>query len=195
MWVNLVRMVVIPLVVAAVIGGVAGLGSAGRLGRLGARSILFFLATGLAGILCGLALARLALPLVPLSPEVTTALRGAAAASAGDVGQSVQRLPGFARFLTDLVPTNPVAAAADGALLPVIAFSVLFGAAAAGLPDGKRRTLTDLAEAVVAAIIRLIGWFMIMAPVGVACLAAPVAARLGWGMMASLGACRRETGG
>lgn len=187
MWVNLVRMVVIPLVVAAVISGVAGLGGAGRLGRLGARSILFFLATGLAGILCGLALARLALPLVPLSPEVTAALLAAAAASAGDVGQSVQRLPGFAQFLTDLVPTNPVEAAANGALLPVIVFSVLFGAAAAGLPDGKRRTLTDLAEAVVAAIIRLIGWFMIVAPVGVACLAAPIAARLGWGMMASLG--------
>jgi len=86
-WVNLVRMVVIPLVVAAVIGGVAGFGNASRLGRLGVRAIVFFLATGLVAIVMGFALARLALPLAPLSAEATAALRGAAAAGAADVGR------------------------------------------------------------------------------------------------------------
>ena len=186
-WVNLIRMVVIPLVVAAVISGVAGLGGASRLGRLGVRSILFFLGVGLLGILTGLALARVALPLAPLSAEATATLRVAATAGAGDVGQSVQRLPGFAQFFIDLVPANPVRAAADGALLPVIVCAVLFGAAAAGLADAHRLAITGLTDAAVAAIIRLIGWFMVVAPLGVACLAAPVAARLGWEMLASFG--------
>jgi proton glutamate symport protein len=187
LWVNLIRMVVIPLVMGAVIGGVAGFGDPKRLGRLGVRAILFFLATGAVGIAMGLALARLALPLAPPSPEAVAALRDAAAAGAGEVGRSVQRLPGLTQFLTDLVPANPVKAAADGALLPVIVFSVLFGLATAHLDEGRRQTITGLADAVVAAMVKLVGWFMVAAPLGVACLAAPVAARLGWGMLASFG--------
>lgn len=188
LWVNLIRMVVIPLVVGAVVGGVAGIGDAERLGRLGVRTILLFLALGLTGIVMGLALARLALPLAPLSAEATAALRGAAAAGAAEVGRSVQQVPGFLQFVTGLVPANPVKAAADGALLPVILFSVLFGLAVAHLDQARRAAITGLADAVVAALVKLIGWFMVLAPVGVACLAAPIAARLGWTMLANLGA-------
>jgi Na+/H+-dicarboxylate symporter len=186
-WVNLIRMVVIPLVVGAVVGGVAGFGDAGRLGRLGVRTVALFLALGFAGIVMGLVLARLVLPLAPLSAGATAALRGAAAAGAADVGRSVQQVPGLTQFLTGLVPANPIRAAADGALLPVILFSVLFGLAVAHLDEGKRAAITGLADAVVAAVVKMVGWFMVLAPLGVACLAAPVAARLGWGMLASLG--------
>jgi len=188
LWVNLIRMVVIPLVVGAVVGGVAGFGDAGRLGRLGVRTVALFLALGSAGILMGLALARLVLPFAPLSAEATATLRGAAAAGAAEVGRSVQQVPGFAQFLTGLVPANPVKAAADGALLPVILFSVLFGLAVARLDERRRQAITGLADAVVAAVVKMIGWFMVLAPLGVACLAAPVAARLGWEMLANLGA-------
>ena len=151
------------------------------------RAILFFLVTGAAGIAMGLLLARVALPLAPPSQEAVAALRDAAPAGAADLGQSVRRLPGFTRFLTDLVPANPAKAAADGALLPIIVFSVLLGLAAAHLDDRHRQVITGLADAVVAAMVRLVGWFMVVAPLGVACLAAPVAARLGWGMLASFG--------
>lgn len=188
LWVDLIRMVVIPLVVGAVVGGVAGFGDAGRLGRLGVRTVALFLALGLAGIVLGLALARLALPLAPLSAGAATALRAAATAGAADVGRSVQQVPGFGQFLTGLVPANPVKAAADGALLPLILFSVLFGLAVARLDERRRTAITALADAVVAATVKMIGWFMVLAPLGVACLAAPVAARLGWGMLTELGA-------
>ena len=186
LWVDLIRMVVIPLVAGAVVSSVAGLGQTGRLGRLGVRAILFFLGTGAVGILLGLGLAALLLPLAPLSPEATTSLQAAAAAGAADVGRSVQQLPGFAQFLVGLVPANPVRAAADGALLPVIIFCVLFGLAVGRLDERRRRGITDLADAVVAALVRMIGWFMVAAPLGVACLAAPVAARVGWRTLASL---------
>lgn len=188
LWVNLIRMVVIPLVVAAVVGGVAGFGDASRLGRLGLRTVSLFLALGAAGILMGLALARLALPLAPLPTEATATLRGAAVAGAAQVGASAQQVPGVFQFLTGLVPANPVKAAADGALLPVIVFSVLFGLAVAHLDERRRSAVTGLTDAVVAAVVKMIGWFMVLAPLGVACLVAPVAARLGWGMLANLGA-------
>jgi Na+/H+-dicarboxylate symporter len=187
LWVNLIRMVVIPLVVAAVVAGVAGLGGAARLGRLGMRSLAVFLGLGLLGVLFGLALGLFVLPLAPLSADATAALRAAATSGGGGIAATAGRLPGVGQFLVDLVPTNPLRAATDGALLPVIVFSVLFGAATAGLPDEKRAAITDLADAVMAAMIRLIGWFMVVAPIGVACLVAPVAARLGLEMVARLG--------
>ena len=181
-------MVVIPLVMAAVIGSVAGLGDAGRLGRLGGRALLIFLGTAVVGIVGGLALAAAVLPLAPLSAEATAALRSAATSHAADLGAPGQNFPGFIQFVTSIVPANPVKAAADGALLPVLTFSVLFGLAVAQVDAARRATLTDLADAIAAAIVKLIDWFMVVAPLGVACLAAPVAARLGWGMLASLGA-------
>ena len=186
-WVNLIRMVVLPLVMGAVVAGVAGLGDPRRLGRLGGKAIAFFLGTGLVGIVIGLLLAAFALPLAPLSPEATRLLRDAATAGAADLGSTVQRSPGFTQFLTGLVPANPFRAAADGALLPVLVFSVLFGLAVAHLDEDRRRTIIGLADAVVAAVVKLVDWFMVLAPLGVACLAAPVAARLGWDVLASFG--------
>jgi proton glutamate symport protein len=187
-WVNLIRMVVIPLVMAAVIGSVAGLGDAGRLGRLGGRALLIFLGTGLVGILGGLALASVALPLAPISADATAALRSAAATQSAGLAAPGQTPPGFVQFLTGIVPANPVKAAADGALLPILAFSVLFGLAVARLDASRRATLVGLADAIAATVFKLLEWFMALAPLGVACLAAPVAARLGWGTLASLGA-------
>ena len=181
-------MVVIPLVMAAVIGSVAGLGDAGRLGRLGGRALLIFLGTGIVGIVGGLALASAVLPLAPLSADAAAVLRSAATTRSADLGAPGQSFPGMVQFLTSIVPSNPVKAAADGALLPVLAFSVLFGLAVSRLDQARRATIMELADAVSAAVVKLIEWFMVVAPLGVACLVAPVAARLGWGMLASLGA-------
>jgi Na+/H+-dicarboxylate symporter len=186
-WINLIRMTVIPLVVAALVSGVASIGDARRLGRLGVRTLAFYCGTLIIGALVGLLLALLILPLAPIPAEVAGSLRGAAAAGAQEIAQQAHQVRGFRQFLLDLVPTNPVQAAAEGALLPVIVFSVLFGAGVAGLDERARQAVLGLADAVAAALIRLVGWIMVLAPLGVACLAAPVAARFGWAMLASLG--------
>lgn len=185
LWINLIRMAVIPLVVAALISGVLGLGGIRRLGRLGVRTLAFFWGTTLVAIAFGLVLSLIMMPLVSLPAETVVALRAAAASAAGQVAQLPQT-PGVVQFFVDLVPVNPIKAAADGALLPVIVASVLFGAAAASLDDARRSLIGSLADAVLAALLRLIGWFMAVAPIGVFCLAAPVTARFGWGMLGSL---------
>lgn len=185
-WINLIRMVVIPLVVAAIVSGVASLGDVRRLGRVGVRTLAFAFGTLLLAALLGLVLARLIVPLAPVSEEVAASLRGAAAASAADVTQQVQRIQGFRQFLIELVPANPVKAAADSALLPVIVFSVLFGAAAGSLEERSRTAVVGLADAMVAAFIKLVGWIMVLAPIGVLCLSAPVAARFGLEVLRSL---------
>ena len=186
-WVNLIRMCVIPLVVAALIAGVAAIGDVRRLGRVGTRTLGFMIGLVLVAELLGLALALALLPLAPVSAEAAAALRAAAAATTQQVTEQTSRVTGLRQFLVDLVPANPVKAAADGALLPLIVFSVALGAAVGTLAEEARRTVVGLMDALVAALIRLIGWVMQLAPIGVACLAAPVAARFGWEAIRSLG--------
>ena len=186
-WMNLVRMCVLPLVFTALVSGVAAIGDVRRLGRVGVRTLGLMMATILLAGITGLALANLLLPLAPVSPESAAALRAAASATAQQVTEQTGRILGFRQFLLDLVPPNPVKAMADGTLLPVIMFSVLLGAAVGSLADELRARIVGLMDAFVAALIRLVGWIMLLAPIGVACLAAPVAARFGWETIRSLG--------
>jgi Na+/H+-dicarboxylate symporter len=102
-------------------------------------------------------------------------------------GENVAReLPSAVDFLLGLIPANPFAAAASGALLPLVVFVVLFGAAAGALPNEQRAPLLTLAEAITAALIRLVHWILWTAPVGVFALAAPMVASSGWAMLQSL---------
>ncbi len=185
-WINAIRMCVIPLVAAALVSGVGNIGDVRRLGRVGARTFGYMFATIVAAGLIGLALALFGVRLAPVSAQVAASLREAARAGAGDVAQQAAQIRGIVDFLIHLVPPNPVKAAADGALLPLIVFSVLFGAAVGALEEAPRRRVLDVTDAVVAALIRLIGWVMLLAPVGVLCLVAPVAARFGWETLRSL---------
>ena len=187
-WMNLIRMVVIPLVVAAIVSGVASLGDFRRLGRVGSRTVAFAFGTLLLAAGFGLLVAQLIVPLAPVSAEVAASLRSAAAAGATDVTQQVGRIQGFKQFLIELVPVNPVKAAADGVLLPVIVFSVLFGAAAGSLEEKSRTAVVGLADAVVEVLIKLVGWIMFLAPIGILCLSAAVAARFGLDVLRSLAA-------
>lgn len=186
-WMNMVRMCVIPLVFTALVSGVAAIGDVRRLGRVGAKTFGFMFGTILLAGIFGLLLALILVPLAPVSAESAAALRAAAAANAREVTTQAGRVLGLRQFLLDLVPPNPVKAAADGALLPLIVFSVTLGAAVGSLPDEKRRAVVNLMDALVSALIVLIGWVMLLAPFGVAALAAPVAARFGLETLRSLG--------
>jgi len=179
-------MCVIPLVVAALVSGVAAVGDVRRLGRVGIRTMLLFAGTIIVSSLMGLAVALLLIPLAPVSPESAAALRESAAAGAQQVTAQASQIQGFRQFLLNLVPSNVVRAAADGALLPLVVFSVLLGAAVGTLEETPRRTIVGFMEALLAAVIRLVGWIMLLAPIGVLCLAAPVAARFGIDTLRSL---------
>lgn len=172
---NAIRMVVIPLVMAVVFTGVARLGDPRKLGRLGVTTLVFFWGTVLPGIVIGMGVMWLGLS---FAPDVT--MPAAAAREAPE-------LPGLVDFLVSLIPSNPFAAATNGALLPLIVFTALFAAAAGTLEDAARERLVGFAEAASDALIRLVWWILWTAPVGIFGLAAPVTAQLGWGLVQSLG--------
>ncbi len=175
-FVNLLKMVVVPLVGTTLFVGVASMGDLRRLSRIGAYTLLFFAATTLVSILLGMGTMRLMLPLagdVAMAPLPTDAADAPA-------------LPGPIDFLLSLIPDNPFAAAVEGALLPMMVFTVLFAAAVGTLGDDDRRRLMTFANAATRALIRLVHWILWVAPIGVFALAAPVTARTGFGLLQSL---------
>jgi len=186
LFLNLLSMVVIPLVVTALFAGVAGLGDLRRLGRLGARTLGFFWSTTLAAILIGFVAAALFLPLASITPDQQAALRHAASTDSGFVRHAAEQIPTGARFIVELIPANPVRAAVDGNLLPLIVFTTIFAVAAAALPDEKRRTLTDLAEVATQALIRIVRWVLWLAPLGILALVAGAVAQFGWALVKTM---------
>ena len=179
LFLNLLSMVVIPLVATALFAGVAGLGDLRRVGRLGARTLGFFGATTIAAIAIGFLVAGLILPLAPVTPDQQAALRDAAQSDAGVVHRAAEQLPTGARFVVDLIPANPVRGAVEGNLLPLIVFITIFAVAAAALPEDKRHALTELADAATQALIVIVRWVLLFAPLGILALVAGAVAALG----------------
>ncbi len=169
-----IQMVVIPLVGVTVFVGVAKIGDPRKLGRLGGASVGFFWLTTLPAILIGMFVMQLALRFAPPVTPPTSA------------AEVATEIPGMVEFLVNLIPRNPFEAAAAGALLPIIVFTVLFAAATTTLPPAKREPLISLADAVSDVLIKLVHWVLWTAPVGVFGLAAPVAARTGMAMLQNL---------
>src|SRR5881409_3017853 len=179
LFLNLLSMVVIPLVATALFAGVAGLGDLRRVGQLGIRTLAFFWGTTPAAILIGLGVAALLLPFTHITPDQQAALREAAATDSGAVRHAAEQITTGARFIVELIPSNPVRAAVDGNLLPLIVFVTIFAIAAAALPDEKRHALTDLADVATQALIRIVRGVLVLAPLGIFAIVAGAVAKFG----------------
>jgi Na+/H+-dicarboxylate symporter len=169
-----IQMTVVPLVMASLIVGIAGGSDAAALPRLGARALALFVAlVSLAAVLT----AAIAAPLfarMQVDPTTIAALLGDAAATGGEAS-----VPGLSEWVVSLVPANPIAAAADGAMLPLIVFTLALGAALTRLPPESRTPVVAFFRGVADAMLELVRLVLRLAPVGVFALAAPLAARLG----------------
>jgi Na+/H+-dicarboxylate symporter len=179
LFLNLLQMVVIPLVATALFAGIAKLGNLRTVGRLVVRTLAFFWGTAVAAIFIGIIVGSLVLPLGRVSPEQQAALREAATADSSFIHKAAEDIPSGARFIVEMIPSNPVKAAVDGNLLPVIVFVTFLAIAAAGLPDDKRRALTDLADGATDALVKIVHWVLLLAPIGIFGLVAPIVAQFG----------------
>jgi Na+/H+-dicarboxylate symporter len=177
-WINAIRMTVVPLVVALVITGVVSTADTRRVGRLGAAAVPLFLAFLLAGGVFTLLVAPLSLDRLVIAPEVAQRLRSGAAAAAGEAGGSTQ-MPSLVQRVVEMVPANPVKAAVDGAMLPLVVFTLLLGLALTRLPPGRRESLVEVFQVVADAMLVVVGWVLLVAPIGIFGLAAGLGFRLG----------------
>ena len=183
LWVNAIRMIVVPLVVALLVVGIATASDTRRIGRLGLRAVATFYSL-LAAV--AILIALVAPPLfagLRLDPTRVAALR--ATAAGGDA--LTAQVPSFRDWLVSLVPTNPIGAAAEGALLPLIVFVVVFGFALTRLEAPEREPFVRFFRAVNQAMLVIARWVLAMAPVGVFALAFVLGNQLGTGAVGALG--------
>lgn len=174
LWVNAIRMTVIPLVGSLLVVGVVGT-DVRAVGRIGGRAVALFLSLiAFAAILTALVTPPLVSRL-PSDPQAAAGLRESLAGAAGAESQVLS----LGEWLVSLVPTNPVEAMAQGAMLPFIIFTLLFSLAAARIPAPQRQSLTAFFKAVSEAMLVLIGWILDLAPIGVFALALNLGANMG----------------
>lgn len=179
LFINAIRMTVIPLVVGSLVAGIAAAPNPAALGRIGFRALALFLITLFAGGIFAALVAPPILGMFTIDPAAQAALQASASQAASTTAESVRRVPGFAQWLIDLIPSNPVKAAADGAMLPLIVFTLAFGLAVAGLSGEARSAVVRVFEAIRDAAMTLVRWILWTAPVGVFALALALSARLG----------------
>ena len=184
LWVSAIRMTVIPLVVSLIITGIASASDDGSMSRVGVRTVAIFVAM-LAVV------AAIAVPLAPiafggLSPNSAHILPAGAAEATQQVTDA-GGVTSVAAWIQSLLPTNPIAAAANGAMMPLVLFTMLFAIAVAQLPLPQRRQLLDVVGAVGAAMQILVRGVIALAPIGVFALMLPLAAHSGSAFAGAIG--------
>jgi Na+/H+-dicarboxylate symporter len=184
LWLNALKMTVIPLVVALLVVGIAKSAEAAHAGRVAARSVLWIVIICTASAIFGALAILLLTDLFPLSRSTAAGLQSALA---GIETKAPASLPGIAEFFKGVVPPNVVAAAANGDILPLTVFSVLFALALGFISETGRRTLVTLFEAIGDALLVIIEWVLLVAPLGVLALALVVGSAAGGAAFAGLG--------
>jgi proton glutamate symport protein len=179
LWVSAIRMTIIPLVVSSLIVGVGGAADPGNMGRLGARALGVFIAILTVATLLALLVGPPILAMVHIDPAAAANLRANAAQSAGSAVEGAKSLPSVAQWIIDLVPANPVKSASDGAMLPLIVFSLAFGAALSRVAPERREIFLRVITGIQEATLGLVRAVIAIAPVGVFALAVSVASKLG----------------
>ena len=186
-WVNAIRMTVVPLVVALLLGAVARGGEAQRVGRLGGVAFAAFIALHVCAAIIALAVVPPLMANLPIDPASVARLQADAASASATTDEQVRALPGLGQWLASLAPANVVRAAADGAMLPLIIFTVLFALALRRITPERRDNVLRIFDGLGAAMLEVVRWLIALAPVGVFTLVAPTAARLGLSLAGALG--------
>lgn len=162
MWLNGLRMTVVPLVVALLVTGILQTADAASTGKLATRAIVTMIVLLWAVTIMAALLTPALIAIIPMPQGAGEALRSAL----GTVAPT-EAPPPFSEFLKAMIPTNPINAAANDGILPLIIFTFAFAFAATQLAPDKRQTIKQFFEAIAEAMVKVIGWVLVLAPLGV----------------------------
>jgi Na+/H+-dicarboxylate symporter len=185
LWLNALKMTVIPLVVALLVIGIAKGAEAARAGRIAARTVLWIIIVCTASAIFGALMIELLTGLFPLPQAQAQAMQAGLAGL--DQSTATGPMPSVADFFKGIVPDNVISAAAEGEVLPLVVFAMLFALAVTRIDGDRRRSLTGFFEAIADALLIIIGWVLWIAPLGVLALAFSVGASAGGAAFAGLG--------
>ena len=184
LWLKALEMTVVPLIIGLLVTGIAQSAEAARGGRIAGRAVLWIVIFSTASAVIGTALILLFLRLVPLSPSSVDALRSAIASAQPIHAQAASG--SVAGFFKDLVPENIVSAAANSDILPLVVATLLFSLAVSRIAPRRRASMVDFFTALTDAFLVIIGWILMLAPVGVLALAFGLGAAAGGAAFAAL---------
>ncbi len=173
-FINLIKMIVVPLVLASLICGMTSFGDIKTLGRVGSKTIIFYLTTTAIAITISLLLAVVLKPGQGL--DMSYLIKGE---------YTIPESKPIVDIFLDMIPTNPVKAMADGNLLQVIVIAVLFGLAL-NLIGEKGKTLVTLFEAFNECMMKVVTMIMVLAPIGIFSLIAKTVYNVGFESLISV---------
>ena len=178
LFLRLIKMIIAPLIFCALVSGLAGMGDIKTVGRIGGRALAWFIMASLISLAIGLTLANL------LHPGANAGIPLPAANAAVDLKTSSLN---FKDFMTHLVPRNIFEAMANNEILQIVVFSVFFGLALGRVRNDKGRVLAEAIEGGVPAMLKVTGYVMYFAPIGVFAAIANVVATQGLGVLVVYG--------
>lgn len=182
LWLNTLRMTVVPLVVSLLITGIASVTDTARTGGLVLRAMILFTFLIFVAAIYTTFATQWVLQLWPVDPEAASAF----VAGIGDEAVTITEAPTFGSWLQGLAPDNPVRAAAEDGVLSLVVFSIFFGFAATQLETSLRQAIVTFFRAVSEAMIVIVRWVLLAAPIGVFALALGVGLRAGFGAAETL---------
>jgi len=185
LWLNALKMTVIPLIVALLITGIARTADAARGGRIATVSVAYFLIIFLASAILGAFFTPVLTSIFPLPANAADAMQAGLASI--DTSAASAAVPSAEDFVRNIVPPNVIAAASNGDVLPLVVFTLLFALAVTRIRDRLRQALVGLFEGISDALLVVIGWVLAIAPIGVLALAFGLGATAGGGAFAALG--------
>ncbi|WP_170574836.1 dicarboxylate/amino acid:cation symporter [Ruegeria atlantica] len=173
LFLSLIKMLIVPLIFVSLVCGMTSVSDMARMGRIGLKSVVFYLCTTAFAIAIGLALGNLFQPGVGIDLGAAEAMEAKTA-------------PPFIDQLIAIVPKNPIAAAADGKVLQIIFFAIMFGLSI-NLVGDAGKPIRDFFEALNSVILKLTEIVISFAPYGVFALMAWVAGTYGLDLLLPLG--------
>jgi proton glutamate symport protein len=166
LWLNALRMTVIPLIVALLITGVASVADAAKTGGMVARFVVLFSILLFCAAIYSVLFTQSVLSAFPVDRAAAEAFVRSVSSEAAPA-----QTPSFAQWLQSLAPSNPVKAAAEDQILPLVVFALFFGFAATRIEAGLRKQLIDFFRAVSEVMVVIIHWVLLAGPFGVFALA------------------------
>ena len=174
LWVNAIRMTIMPLLMALVVVAIAGQGRSGRVLAIGGKTLSLFVGLILLSSLFALLFAAPLIGLLEICSENSNVVL-----ASSQVTAERAPLPPFKDWLIGLIPANPFAAAANGDILPLMIFTVVFSLALIQIDERLAKNMVTFFEATKQALLVVIAWIMELAPYGIFALVLPITANLG----------------
>ncbi len=178
-WIGFLRMTILPLVIALLITAITGMGKTKSFGPLMKKTAIVFLALNFLMIAVTLLVVPPLLKLIPSSVAMPLSIKN-------DAGVNSNAPISFVKELLSWIPLNPFQSAAEGAIMPLIIFSIFLGLALNHVADASKNTVVQFLRGFSDAMLVIVGWLFIVAPVGIFAVVFPLICQMGTGLVGAL---------